>query len=248
MPRKLVAGNWKANGSMAFIAELLQGLKVRAVPAVDLLVAVPFPYLNFVHARTADTSIALAAQDVSAYAPGAYTGDVPAAMLKDVGCQYVLVGHSERRQLLGDDNARVALKVAAALGAGLVPLLCVGETLAEREAGATLDTVRAQLDAVLQRVSVTAPEQLVLAYEPVWAIGTGKVATPVQVQEVHAAIRAHLQQVAPAVQAVRILYGGSVKPDNAAELFRLPDVDGALVGGASLKAADFLAIADAAVC
>ncbi len=234
MRARLVAGNWKMHGSLAANATLLDAL-VKA--GVECAVCVPFPYLAQAAERLKGTRVALGAQTVSEHASGAYTGEVSAAMLRDFGCRYVLVGHSERRQLFGERDAQVAAKFAAAREAGITPILCVGETLEEREAARTQEVVARQLDAVLARGELG---DAVLAYEPVWAIGTGRTATPELAQAVHAFLR---QRVG---EATRILYGGSVKPDNAAAIFAMPDVDGGLIGGAALKARDFIAICEMA--
>jgi triosephosphate isomerase len=245
----LVAGNWKMHGDEARNRELVAGI-IDGAPAADnvrLLVCPPFPYLATVASQLQGSSVELGAQNVSEHESGAYTGEVAPAMLRDVGCGYVIVGHSERRALYGESSLQVADKMAAALGAGLVPILCVGETLEEREAGNTEDVVGAQLAAALERNGIAAFTAAVIAYEPVWAIGTGKTATPEQAQDVHRYIRSVLEkQDASVAEKVQILYGGSVKGDNAAGLFGMPDIDGGLIGGASLKAADFLAIARAA--
>lgn len=249
MRTKLVAGNWKMNGSLASNAHLLAALSNTAFASLNaqLAVCVPYPYLSQAAAVLAGTPVLLGAQDVSEHAKGAYTGEVSAAMLADFGCQYVLVGHSERRSFYGDTNELVAAKFAAAQTGRLIPILCVGETLAEREAGVTMQVVSSQLDAVLVKSGVAALSTAVVAYEPVWAIGTGRTASPDQAQEVHAQIRAKIEQADPTVAAnLQILYGGSMKPDNAAELLRQRDIDGGLIGGASLVAEDFLAIAKAA--
>jgi triosephosphate isomerase len=228
---RLVAGNWKMHGSRASIAALLDAL-VGENPR-SCVVCVPFPYLAQVAERLRGSSIAWGAQNVSEHAQGAYTGEVSAAMLAQFGCRYVIVGHSERRQLYGETDAQVAAKFAAVRGAGMTPILCVGETLEERDAGRTEAVVARQLKEV-------AFESAVLAYEPVWAIGTGRNATPEQAQAVHAFLRKKLPADTP------ILYGGSVKPQNAAAIFAMPDVDGGLIGGASLVARDFLDIVKAA--
>ena len=249
----LVAGNWKMNGGTAANAALLDGIlqglpEVTAAGAVHLLVCPPFPYLEAAARKLAGTGIALGAQTVSEHASGAYTGEVAAGMLRDVGCEYAIVGHSERRALFGETSAAVAAKFEAALSAKLVPVLCVGETLEEREAGRTETVVAAQLGAVLDRLGIEAfAGGAVIAYEPVWAIGTGRTALPEQAQEVHRHIRALLAERDAAVaEGVQLLYGGSVKGDNAAGLMGMPDIDGGLVGGASLKADEFLAIAASA--
>lgn len=248
MRRKLVAGNWKMNGSLAANAALIAGIKEGlAAAACDVAVCVPAPYLAQVQAAVAGSVLASGAQDISAHASGAYTGEVSAAMLQEFGVQYVIIGHSERRAYHGESDAAVAAKTVAALKAGLVPLVCVGETLEQREAGQTNDVVGGQLDVVLAALSAEDATRIVVAYEPVWAIGTGKTATPEMAQEVHAMLRARLQvKSAEAAAKVRILYGGSMKPDNAVQLLAMADIDGGLIGGAALKAADFLAIIAAA--
>ncbi|MGQ0652933.1 MAG: triose-phosphate isomerase [Betaproteobacteria bacterium] len=232
---RLVAGNWKMHGSRASNRALLEAVAAGAggFDGVQCAVCPPFPYLQQVSEQLAGTRIALGAQDVSEHAQGAHTGEVAASMLAELGCRYVLVGHSERRKLYGESDARAAAKFAAARAAGLTPILCVGETLDEREAGRTEAVVARQLDAVRFDGGV-------LAYEPVWAIGTGRNATPEQAQEVHAFLRKKV----PAETV--ILYGGSVKAQNAAAIFAMPDVDGGLIGGASLVANEFLEIAKAA--
>lgn len=242
MKSKLVVGNWKMNGSLEGNRSLLATLTRHALDGVEAGVCVPYPYLAQAQALLAGTGIALGAQNVCEHAQGAYTGEVSAAMLREFGCRYVIVGHSERRTLFGEDDALVARKAAAALRAGVTPIVCIGESLAEREAG--------QLESVLQRqLAALDPAtlgDLVIAYEPVWAIGTGRTASPEQVQQALAFVRGRL--VARGVEAaqVKILYGGSVKADGAVELFALPDCDGGLIGGASLVAAEFLAICEAA--
>jgi triosephosphate isomerase len=243
MRRTLVVGNWKMNGSLAANAGLLSGIADGLAGATAACaVCVPAPYLAQAQASLSATAIGWGAQDVSAHASGAYTGEVAASMLADFACRYVIVGHSERRAYHGESSELVARKAVAALGAGLTPIVCVGETLAEREAGQTDAIVRGQLGAVLALVGERV-NQIVIAYEPVWAIGTGKTATPAMAQEVHASLRAQLAEANPAAaQSVQILYGGSMKPDNAVELLAQPDIDGGLIGGAALKATDFLAI------
>ncbi|HVL34815.1 MAG TPA: triose-phosphate isomerase [Burkholderiales bacterium] len=235
----LVAGNWKMHGSRASNRALLEALRTHAdrLQGVECAVCPPFPYLQQVAEALEGSMVRWGAQTLSEHAQGAYTGEVSGAMLNDLGCHYVIVGHSERRQLYGEDDERVAAKFAAAQAAGLTPILCVGETLAERETGRTEAVVARQLDAVLRRGGF---RSAVLAYEPVWAIGTGRNATPEQAQAVHAFLRARLSA------QTRILYGGSVKPANAAGLFAMPDIDGGLIGGASLVAEDFNQIASAA--
>ena len=246
---RLIAGNWKMHGSraanQALLGAILAGLG--AGSTVECAVCVPFPYLHDVSAQLRGTAVAWGAQNVSEHARGAYTGEVSAEMLLEFGCRYAIVGHSERRQFYGETDAQVADKFAAALAAGLTPILCVGETLAEREASRTAAVVARQVDAVLAKTGAQALERAVVAYEPVWAIGTGRTATPQQAQEVHALIRTRIAEGRAGIaEGTRILYGGSVKPSNAAEIFAMPDVDGGLIGGASLVAADFLAIVNAA--
>lgn len=245
----LVAGNWKMNGNISANAELVAGIRA-GMPDTDrvkVLICPPFPYLAAAAGAIQGSSLLLGAQTVSEHASGAFTGEIAPEMLRDVGCTYVLVGHSERRALYGESSQAVADKFAAALEAGLKPVLCVGETLAEREAGNTEAVINEQLTAVLSTVGIEAFVSAVIAYEPVWAIGTGMTASPQQAQDVHAHIRGVLaEQSADLAEKIQILYGGSVKGDNAAGLFTMPDIDGGLIGGASLKANDFLAIADAA--
>ena len=242
--RKFVAGNWKMHGSLANNLALLDAVKSGAAAlACEVAVCVPYPYLAQAKSVLGGSNVAWGAQDVSAHAQGAYTGEVSAAMLVDFGCRYAIVGHSERRTLHAESDQLVADKFAAALGAGVTPILCVGETLAEREAGITDAVVTRQLEAVLAKSGVAALARAVVAYEPVWAIGTGKTATPQQAQDAHAAIRARVARDDGAVAAgLQILYGGSVKAGNAKELFAMADIDGGLIGGAALVAADFLAI------
>lgn len=238
------------HGGLSFNQRLLQGVVDGAeacLDSVEVAVCVPYPYLQQVRSALAGTFLSWGAQNVSEHAEGAYTGEVSAAMLGDFDCRYVIVGHSERRAIFGETDAVVAEKFASALASGLCPILCVGETLAQRDAGETLSVVVAQLDAVERRVGIPAFAGAVVAYEPVWAIGTGRAASPGQAQEVHAAIRAKLASSDVGVAAgVRVVYGGSVKPRGAAELFSMPDIDGALVGGASLVVGDFLEICRAA--
>lgn len=245
--KKLIAGNWKMNGSLAanaaLMGELLAGI---GQPACDVAVCVPAVYLAQVQLLLAGQGgIALGAQDVSQHESGAYTGDVSAAMLKELGARYVIVGHSERRQYQGETDAQVAVKAQRALTAGLTPIVCVGETLREREQGETESVVSRQLSAVIQ-LNGERLADLVVAYEPVWAIGTGRTATPEQAQTVHAALRALLAAADLQAAGVRILYGGSMNAGNAAELLAQPDIDGGLIGGASLKARDFLKIIETA--
>ena len=236
MRARLVAGNWKMHGSRAANQVLLDAI-VAGVKGVECAVCVPFPYLAQVAERLRGTPLAWGAQNLSEHASGAHTGEVSAAMLAEFGCRYVLVGHSERRQIYGETDAQAAAKFAAAQGAGMQPIFCIGETLEERDAGRTEAVVARQLDAVLSK---RAFGDAVLAYEPVWAIGTGRTATPEQAQAVHGFLRKRVGE------ATRILYGGSVKAQNAAAIFSMPDVDGGLIGGASLVAQDFLAICAAA--
>lgn len=236
------------HGTLQQNAALLARIR-EGVGAMDCEIAVcpPFPYLAQVQSLLAGSPVAWGAQTLSEHAQGAFTGEVSAAMLGDFGCRYVLVGHSERRSLYGESDAAVAAKFVAAQRGGLVPVLCVGETLAERQAGQTVEVVVRQLAAVVTASGIAALAAAVVAYEPVWAIGTGVTASPEQAQEVHAAIRAYLRGLDAAVaDGLRILYGGSVKPQNAAELFAQPDIDGGLIGGAALVAEDFLAICQAA--
>ena len=244
MRRPIVAGNWKMHGSRAENAALIEGiLAASPAGAGECIVCPPFVYLQDVARLLRGSSLRLGSQDVCAEALGAFTGEVSAAMLRDVGCEYAIVGHSERRALYGEGDTLVARKFAAALGKGLVPILCVGETLAERDAGKTHEVVGRQLDAVLDLSGVGAFAAAVIAYEPVWAIGTGRVATPEQAQDVHGFVRGRIaSRDATIAGSVRILYGGSVKAGNARELFAMPDVDGGLIGGASLKADEFVAI------
>jgi triosephosphate isomerase (TIM) len=245
MRARLVAGNWKMHGSLRANAGLLDALKagLRNSDGVMVAVCAPFPYLGQLSSALAGSAIAWGAQNVSEHDSGAYTGEVSGAMLVEFGCRYAIVGHSERRALYGEDDARVAAKFVAARRAGLTPILCVGETLEQRERGETESVVGRQLDAV----GAGALSGAVLAYEPVWAIGTGRNATPQQAQEVHAFLRACVAARDKALaNGLTILYGGSVKPGNAKELFAMPDIDGGLIGGASLSAPDFIAICAAA--
>jgi triosephosphate isomerase len=249
MRARLVAGNWKMHGSLVANARLLEALKAGLEQAEGLGYAVcaPFPYLAQVSLALSGSQIAWGAQNVSEHDSGAYTGEVSGAMLKEFGCRFAIVGHSERRGLFGEDDRKIAAKFIAAQRAGLTPILCVGETLEQRERGETENVVGRQLDAVLDAAGVAALANAVLAYEPVWAIGTGRNATPRQAQGVHASIRARFAgRDKKLAQSLTILYGGSVKPGNAGELFAMPDVDGGLVGGASLVAEDFIAICAAA--
>jgi triosephosphate isomerase len=246
MKKQLIAGNWKMNGSAAANEALVKALVAGSAQASCLVaVCVPAPYLAQVQVLVAGSDIALGAQDVSQHESGAFTGEVSAAMLKDFGTRYCLVGHSERRQYHGETDAAVAAKAQRALAAGITPVVCVGETLAEREAGRTEEVVKRQLAAVIHTNGHCISE-IVVAYEPVWAIGTGKTATPEEAQQVHAVLRAQLRAATEHADRVHILYGGSMNAANAAQLLAQPDIDGGLVGGASLKAPDFLSIIAAA--
>ncbi len=247
MRRPLVAGNWKMHGSHEMAGALVAEIVAALPSGADVAVLPPFPYVAALIERHRGRRIAFGAQDVSEHAEGAFTGEVSAAMLKDIGCTFVLTGHSERRQYHAESDDLVARKFIAAQNAGLVPILCVGETLEERDADATERVIARQLDAVVARAGIAALEASVVAYEPVWAIGTGRTATPDQAQAAHRFIRDKLAGLDGTIAgSLRILYGGSVKPSNAAELFGQPDVDGGLIGGASLVARDFLAICNAA--
>jgi triosephosphate isomerase len=249
MRARLVAGNWKMHGSLAANQRLLEAVKAGAAgaPGVEIAVCVPFPYVQQAGSALAGSPIAWGGQTLSEHDSGAFTGEVSGAMLRDLGCRYVIVGHSERRALFGERDAQVAAKFGAARRVGLIPILCVGETLAEREEGATEEVVGRQLRAVIEAAGVGALGDAVIAYEPVWAIGTGKTASPQQAQAVHAFIRGRVagtdRQLAEGLQ---LLYGGSVKGTNAAELFAMPDIDGGLIGGASLSADEFAVICRAA--
>ncbi len=255
MRKPIVAGNWKmylnrASGT-ALASELSKALSADSSrDAVEVVVCPPFVYLDAIKGVTANHAISVGAQNLYHEREGAFTGEVSAGMLVDIGVRYVILGHSERRHTIGhhEDDRMIQLKTRAALAAGLTPILCVGETLAERNANQTPDVLTFQLTAGVSGVQCSDPEQLVIAYEPVWAIGTGQNATPAQAQEAHVHIRSELRRLlGSAADGVRILYGGSVKPDNAAAIFSQPDVDGGLIGGASLKAASFLPIVDAAL-
>lgn len=247
MRRKLVAGNWKMHGSRELAKELLGAITPLAGGSIDIAVFPPAVYLAELAWTHAKSGVAIGAQDVSAHAQGAYTGEVSAAMLREVGCSMVLVGHSERRQYHAESDELVAAKFVAAQSAGLVPVLCVGETLEQRDAGEAEAVIGAQLAAVVARAGIAAFTQAVVAYEPVWAIGTGRTATPAQAQQIHAFIRGTFaKDDANIAGSLRILYGGSVKAANAPELFAEADVDGGLVGGACLVASDFVAICTAA--
>ncbi|HSI48997.1 MAG TPA: triose-phosphate isomerase [Ideonella sp.] len=245
MRRKLVVGNWKMHGSHQANAELLAGITAARPFGCDLAVCVPFPYLSETAVTLAASDLRWGAQDCSAHAQGAYTGEVSAPMLREFGCRYVIVGHSERRGYHAESDQLVADKAKAALAHGITPIVCVGETLAQREAGETDAVVKRQLSAVIHTLGHCAGE-MVVAYEPVWAIGTGRTASPEQAQAVHALLRAQLQAATAHGDTMTLLYGGSVKPDNASTLFGQPDIDGGLIGGAALKASDFVAICRAA--
>jgi len=249
MRQPLVAGNWKMNGSVASVRELLAGIKSGAAEVGNCEIAVcpPYVFIPMAQAELSGTTVSWGGQNLSTEQSGAFTGEVSASMLLDFGCKYAIVGHSERRTLYGESDGLVARKYAVARAAGLKPILCVGETLEERESGVTEEVVARQLDAVINLEGVRALASGVVAYEPVWAIGTGVTATPEQAQEVHAFIRKRVaNHDIDVADHLRILYGGSMKPDNAAELMAKPDIDGGLIGGASLKAGDFLAICKAA--
>ncbi len=249
MRQPLVAGNWKMNGSRASIRELLDGVKagMGEVKRAEVAVCSPHIFLCDVQQQLEGSAIAWGGQDISVHESGAYTGETAGSMLAEFGCKYVIIGHSERRSYHGETDAVIGEKFVAACKAGLVPILCVGETLEEQESGATEEAIGRQVDAVLETYGVDTLSQGVIAYEPVWAIGTGKTASPEQAQDVHAFIRGRVAAASAEVaEGVRILYGGSMNPGNAAQLLAQPDIDGGLIGGASLKAADFLAIAMAA--
>lgn len=248
MRQTLVAGNWKLNGSLESIKQLVAGITAGAGDTGNTQIAVcpPFVYIPLVSNLLADSKVAVGSQDVSDQESGAFTGEISGPMLNDFKCTYAIVGHSERRALYAEDDVFTARKFASARKAGLTPILCVGETLEEREQGVTEDVVARQLDAVIELEGIEAVGDAVIAYEPVWAIGTGKTATPQQAQDVHAFIRGKLAGLNPSVaDKVQILYGGSVKGSNAEELFAKDDIDGGLIGGASLDAGDFLAICKA---
>ncbi len=248
MRQSLVVGNWKMNGSIEANRSLIEGIKqnITSVKNSEMAVCPPFVYLHQIRELLKDTSISWGSQNVSQRDSGAFTGEIAISMLVDFGCKYVIVGHSERRSLYGESDELVAEKFAKVQSAGLIPILCVGELLEEREAGNTETVVKRQLDAVLNLQGIASLEKSVIAYEPVWAIGTGKTATPQQAQDVHAFIRGQISALdAEVANKVQILYGGSVNGSNAKELFTMSDIDGGLIGGASLKAEDFLAIGQA---
>jgi triosephosphate isomerase len=245
MRKPLIVGNWKMNGSRQANSALLAALRDAAGLPSDLAVCPPALFLGDVAAALEGGEVAYGAQDCSAHEPGAYTGEIAAVMLKELGCRYVIVGHSERRTLHAETDQLVADKAKVALAHGLTPIVCVGETLSERESGQTAAVVKRQLSVVIHALGPCV-SNIVVAYEPVWAIGTGRTAAPEQAQEVHALLRAQLAAATSSAPSMRLLYGGSMKPDNAASLLAQPDIDGGLIGGAALKAADFLAIARAA--
>lgn len=243
--RRLIVGNWKMHGNRASNAQLLQGIAQQRPFDCDVAVCPPFPYLADAAVAFAGTPLRWGAQDCSAHEQGAFTGEVSAAMLADMGCRYAIVGHSERRTQHSETDAQVAAKAQAALARGITPIVCLGETLQEREAGQTEVVVKRQLSAVIHVLGHCAGE-IVVAYEPIWAIGTGRTASPEQAQSVHAVLRAQLQAATARASSMTLLYGGSVKPDNAKALFAMSDIDGALVGGASLKWEEFTGICRAA--
>lgn len=247
MRRKLVVGNWKMNGSVESVDALLSGLKTIDADADSVAVCPPFVFIPSAQSGLSSSAISVGAQNVSEYSEGAYTGEVSAGMLKQLGCQYVIVGHSERREQWSESDAQLAAKYIATQAQGLTPILCLGESLEQREAGNALSFIEAQLRSVVELVGVGSLSSAVVAYEPIWAIGTGKTASPAQAQEVHAHLRDVLASLNEDVASkVQILYGGSVNAGNAAELFSQQDIDGALVGGASLKIDDFASIVAAA--
>lgn len=249
MRQTLIAGNWKLNGTKQSIIELLAGISAGLNNSTNASVAVcaPYIYVPLVETALKDSDISLGAQDVSAHTSGAYTGEVSASMLAEFSCEYCLVGHSERRSLHNETDAEVATKFKMLKDQGITPVLCVGESLEERDQGVTEDVVKQQILAVIDAHGISALENAVIAYEPVWAIGTGRTATPDQAQEVHASIRVLLESFDKAIaEKTQILYGGSMNPANASALLAMPDIDGGLIGGASLKADDFLAICQAA--
>ncbi|QBQ53576.1 triose-phosphate isomerase [Nitrosococcus wardiae] len=249
MRKPLVVGNWKMNGLRATNRPLLDSVRegVEAGVAAEVAVCPPFVYLADAASALQGSAVSWGAQNLSQHEAGAYTGEVAPSMLRDLGCRFVIVGHSERRTLYGETDSLVAEKVIAAQGAELTPILCVGESLEEREQDVTEQVVKRQLDAVLERIGVSALSKAVIAYEPIWAIGTGRTATPEQAQEVHGLIRSHVAaQSSSVAEELLILYGGSVKGNNATQLLSMPDIDGGLIGGASLNAEEFLTICQAA--
>ncbi|QGU32263.1 triose-phosphate isomerase [Thermochromatium tepidum] len=245
MRQPLIAGNWKMNNTRAGAESLIQGVieGSTGMTKTEIAVCVPFVFLELGQRLLSGTPIRLGAQNVSTEASGAYTGEISAAMLREFGCRYVICGHSERRQYYGETDAVVAKKLAMVVSSGMTPILCVGETLEQREQGVTETVIARQIDAIIEANGIDSIGQIEIAYEPVWAIGTGKTATPEQAQEVHAFIRRRIAAHGGAIaEKMRILYGGSVKPSNAADLLAMPDIDGGLIGGASLVAEEFLAI------
>lgn len=246
MRNTLIAGNWKMNGSFESVTALVDGIKAGDRGQAELAVCPPSIYLMKIGGMLADSGIALGAQNVCQHESGAYTGEIAASMLKEAGCRYAIVGHSERRSIYGETDELVAARFQMAIESGIEPILCVGETLEERQQDKTIDVVNRQIDAALSVCGIGSFASAVIAYEPVWAIGTGQVATPEQAQAVHASIRQKLSALnAEIADQIQILYGGSMNPGNAADLLSQPDIDGGLIGGASLKADDFLAIAQA---
>ncbi len=247
MRSSLIAGNWKMNGSLESVTALVDGIKSGDRGNAELAVCPPSVFLMKIGGMLAESGIALGAQNVCQHAAGAYTGEIAASMLKEAGCRYAIVGHSERRSIYGESDAMVAARFQMAIESGIEPILCVGETLEERQQEKTIEVVNRQIDAALAASGIDAFAKAVIAYEPVWAIGTGQVATPEQAQDVHASIRQKLAGLnAEVADQLQILYGGSMNPGNAAELLAQPDIDGGLIGGASLKADDFLTICKAA--
>ncbi|GHC34736.1 triose-phosphate isomerase [Aidingimonas halophila] len=248
MRSPLIAGNWKMNGSLALVEQFGEAFADANVPPdVSIALMLPFPYLAVAQRALSGTPMAWGGQTLHDQRSGAFTGEVSGSMLVEFGARYVLIGHSERRAMFHEDDAAVLARVSAALDVGLTPVVCVGETLAEREAGRTEDVVLKQVDVVFSGIDAEARERLVIAYEPVWAIGTGKTASPDQAQAIHASIRAHVEQYSVALAAgLHVLYGGSMKAANAAELLAQPDIDGGLIGGASLQVDEFLAICQSA--
>ncbi len=252
MRKPLVAGNWKMNGTLSTIDPLVNGIKsgITGLEQVEIAICPSFIYLEYVSNLIDDCPISLGAQNASNENEGAYTGEVSCAMLNDIGCHYAILGHSERRSLYGEKSDLVAEKYIQTQASGLVPILCVGESFEERESGKMEDVISQQMRAVLDKVGAEGFKKAVIAYEPVWAIGTGLTATPDQAQEVHSFIRdlvAEYEEERVVAEQIRILYGGSVKPENAAEIFAMKDIDGGLIGGAALKPEDFLGICQAAV-
>jgi len=244
----LIAGNWKMNGNTIMVAELVNGIikDLDALSSCNILLCPPFPYINLVSQHIINSPIYLGAQNLSEHASGPFTGEVSAEMLKDLGCQYVIVGHSERRVLMGETNEIIAKKFITAVKSNLIPILCIGESMDEREQGLTASVISNQLNAILNKINTSDLSGAVIAYEPIWAIGTGMTATPDEAQEVHAHIRAEINKSSKKVaENIQILYGGSVNGSNADSLFSMPDIDGGLIGGASLTSLEFLSIVKA---